>query len=119
MCEHRNVSGEVIVFRNWDEMIARKDDIVDKIVVFNNPWVDYFTSVDYRVNGASRAAEYGATAMLVRSVASSSIESVHTGYMEYDPKQLKIPCAAIATEDADMFQRMQDRGQKIVVRLSL
>jgi len=44
---------------------------------------------------------------------------VHTGYMEYDPKQAKIPCAAISTEDADMFQRMQDRGQKISVRLSL
>ena len=57
--------------------------------------------------------------MLVRSVTPISIESVHTGYMEYDPEQAKIPCAAISTEDADMFQRMQDRGQKIVLRLSL
>ena len=81
-----NVSAEVIVFKNWDDMVKRQDDILDKIVVFNNPWVDYFTSVDYRVNGASRVAEYGAVAMLVRSVTPISIESVHTGYMEYDPK---------------------------------
>lgn len=33
--------------------------------------------------------------MLVRSVASDSVYSVHTGYMEYDPKYPKIPCAAI------------------------
>lgn len=114
-----NVSSEVIVFKNWDEMEQRKSEVSGKIVVFNNVWVDYFTSVDYRVNGASRAAQDGAIAMLVRSVTPTSIESVHTGYMEYDPKQPKIPCAAISTEDADMFQRMQDRGQKIVVRLSL
>lgn len=107
------------MLRNWDELNKRQDEVLDKIVVFNNPWIDYYQSVEYRVNGASRAAEFGAVAMLVRSVTPISIESVHAGYMEYDPNQAKIPCAAISTEDADMFQRMQDRGQKIVVRLSL
>lgn len=57
--------------------------------------------------------------MLVRSVASASISSVHTGYMEYDPQYPKIPCAAISVEDAEMFSRMQSRGQTIKVRLLL
>ena len=57
--------------------------------------------------------------MLVRSVASKSIYSVHAGMQEYDPTQPKIPAAAITVEDAEMFQRMQERGQKIVVELSL
>lgn len=57
--------------------------------------------------------------MLVRSITPISIESVHTGYMEYDPKEARIPAAAITTEDADMFQRMQNRGQKIVLHLIL
>ena len=57
--------------------------------------------------------------MLVRSVASFSISSVHTGYMEYDPQYPIIPCAAITVEDAEMFQRMQDRGQTVEVKLSL
>ena len=57
--------------------------------------------------------------MLVRSVASSSIYSVHAGYQEYDPAQPKIPAAAITVEDAEMFQRMQDRNQTIVVELNL
>lgn len=54
-------------------------------------------SVAYRVDGPSKAAKYGAIATLVRSIASSTISSVHAGYMEYNltesPK--KIPCAAI------------------------
>jgi carboxypeptidase Q len=55
--------------------------------------------------------------MLVRSVASESVASVHTGYMEYDPKYPKIPCAAITVEDSEMFRRMQNRNQTITVRL--
>jgi len=77
-----------------------KNKVNGKIVCYNNQWIDYSTSVDYRVNGASRAAKYGAKAILVRSVASSSISSVHTGYMEYDTKYPSIPCAAITVEDA-------------------
>lgn len=61
-----------------------KDKVPGKIVCFNNKWVDYMTSVVYRVDGPSIAAKYGAKAMLVRSVASNSVSSVHTGYMEYD-----------------------------------
>ena len=72
-----------------------KDKVSGKIVCYNNKWVDYSTSVEYRVDGASRAAKYGAKAILVRSVASVSVYSVHTGYMEYDPKYPKIPSAAI------------------------
>jgi carboxypeptidase Q len=55
--------------------------------------------------------------MLVRSVASESVYSVHTGYMEYDTKYTKIPCAAITVEDSEMFRRMQNRGQNITVHL--
>ena len=69
-------------------------------MLFNHKWVDYPSSVDYRVDGPSIAAKYGAKAMLVRSLASESIYSVHTGYMQYDPLYEKIPCAAITVEDS-------------------
>jgi carboxypeptidase Q len=39
--------------------------------------------------------------------------------MEYDPQYPKIPCAAITVEDAEMFARMQARGQNITVHLIL
>lgn len=61
----------------------------------------------YRSQGASKAAQYGARAALVRSVTPDSIESVHAGIQHYDDRYAKIPVAAIATEDAEMFQRMQ------------
>lgn len=39
--------------------------------------------------------------------------------MRYNESLPKIPAAAITIEDAEMFQRMQDRGQKIVVQLNM
>ena len=69
--------------------------------------------MQYRSNGADRAAKYGAVAALVRSVASTSIYSVHTGVQF----STKIPIAAITVEDAEMFSRMQARGQKIELEL--
>lgn len=39
--------------------------------------------------------------------------------MHYDPNYPKIPAAAITVEDAEMFQRMQERQQKIIVHLVL
>ena len=40
-----------------------------------------------------------------------SVSSVHTG-VQFNRQ---IPIAAITVEDAEMFQRMQDRGQKITL----
>ena len=48
-------------------------------------------------------------------VASFSIYSPHAG-AQFNKD---IPIAAISIEDAEMFQRMQDRKQKITVHLAL
>lgn len=90
-----DVQAEVIVVENYEGLEKFKDQVPGKIVCYNNKWVNYMESVTYRVEGASKAAKYGAKGMLVRSVASDSISSVHTGYMEYDSAFPKIPCAAI------------------------
>lgn len=39
--------------------------------------------------------------------------------LSYDSSSESIPAAAISIEDADMLQRMQDRGQKIRVHLEM
>jgi carboxypeptidase Q len=105
------------VVRNWDELDSLKDKVKGKIVVYNEPWVNYGTTVAYRANGASRAAKYGALAALVRSVTPDSIESVHTGIQYYDGAYPSIPVAAITTEDAEMMYRMQARNQTITLHL--
>ena len=63
-----NITEEVIVVSSWDDLDKKKDKVGGKIVAFNVPWTNYSTNVDYRVNGASRAAQYGAIGVLVRSV---------------------------------------------------
>lgn len=77
--------------RSWDELDAKKDEVKGKIVIYNQPWTTYYESVHYRAEGGDRAAKYGAVAALVRSVASHSIYSVHTGIQYSD----KIPVAAV------------------------
>lgn len=110
-----NVKADAIVVRNWDELEQRKAEVKGKIVVYNQGWTTYSDTIEYRVLGAERAAALGAVAALVRSVASDSIYSPHAGG-QYNQQ---IPIAAIAVEDAEMFQRMQSRGQKITLQLVL
>ncbi len=77
-----------------------------KIVVFNAPYKSYGQTVMYRVAGPSRAASFGAVAVLVRSITPLAMQTPHTGTLEYDPKQPKIPAAAISIEDALLLDRL-------------
>jgi carboxypeptidase Q len=58
-------------------------------------------------------------ASLIRSVASYSIRSPHTGTMRYDSTVAPIPAAALSVEDAMMLRRFQDRGQPVVLTLRM
>lgn len=114
-----NVTGEVVVVTSWEDLEQKSVRVSGKIVVFNQPWVNYSQSVDYRLNGAGRASKFGAIAALIRSATPFSLETPHTGNMRYNASYPKIPAACITVEDAEMFQRMQNRAQKIIVNLFL
>ncbi|HPF70384.1 MAG TPA: M20/M25/M40 family metallo-hydrolase, partial [Candidatus Krumholzibacteria bacterium] len=87
------------------------------IVLFNMPWEGYGKTVQYRVNGASRAARHGAVAVLIRSVTGTSLATPHTGVMRYADDAPRIPAAAITVEDAGRLQRLADAGLKPRVHL--
>lgn len=113
-----NVTAEVIVVNSFDELDKLDDSKVKgKIVLFNSIWTHYGDTVKYRVTGPSRASKKGASAVIVRSVTPISWETPHTGALNYEEGVTPIPACAISLEDADMFARMQDRKQKIVVNL--
>lgn len=112
-----NVTAEIVMFKSFDEIDKNPELAKDKIVFFNAPWKGYGSSVGFRTRGPSIAAKYGAKACIIRSVASFSIENPHTGSVFYDSKFLKIPAAAVSLETADMFERMLNRKQKVVVNL--
>ena len=113
------IEAEAVVVRSFDELDARGAALKGKIVVYNVPWNGYGETVRYRSTGASRAAAYGAVGMLLRSVGQPGLRTPHTGALTYAPDQPRIPAAAIASEDADRMQRIQDRGETIVVRLMM
>ncbi len=113
------LTAEVLVVKSFADLRERAREAAGKIVVFNLPFTSYHETVQIRVHGAVEAARAGAVASLIRSVTPYSIQSPHTGGMTYDDAVPKIPHAAITTEDADMMQRMQERGEKIVVRLKM
>jgi carboxypeptidase Q len=113
------ITADAIVVRNFAELDALGERVRGKIVVYNAPFTNYGATVQYRTQGASRAARYGAVAALVRSITPVSLQTPHTGAMNYDPQQPKIPAAAITIEGAEMLQRTYDRGDKIQLRLKM
>jgi carboxypeptidase Q len=88
-------------------------------VLFDVPLTDYPVTRRVRTEGPSAAARVGAVACLIRSVASASIRSPHTGLTVYDSTVAKIPAAALSVEDAMMLHRFQDRGEPVVVTLRM
>lgn len=113
------ITAQVLVVGSFDELERRSDEAKGKIVLFNVPFTEYGRTVRYRMSGATAAAKAGAVASLIRSVTPYSIQTPHTGAMQYAEDVRKIPHAALTPEDAAMLQRMQDRGERIVIRLRM
>jgi len=114
------VEADVIVVKNFDELEARAADVKGKIVLFNVPFTTYGQTVVYRRDGPSRAAKLGAVAILIRSVGPVGLRTAHTGATVYENGTPKIAGAAIPAEDADRFQRIQERGgARIRVKLNM
>jgi len=93
--------------------------IQGKIVVYNEEYRGYGPARVYRSSGASRAAAFGAVAVLVRSATPLAMQIPHTGEMSYDPAQPRIPAAAISPEDAVMLARLAASGVPVTVHLEM
>lgn len=113
------IQAEVLVVQSFDELKNRGSEAKGKIVVYNQPFVSYGETVAYRAFGASEAAKLGAVAALIRSVTPFSINSPHTGLQDYQDGVKKIPAACITIEDAELMWRTANRGEKIIVKLTM
>ncbi len=120
------LAAHVVVVHDWKELDAKRHDLLGRIVLFNVPmpaWSaehgsGYGDVVEYRWSAASRAARYGAAAVLVRSVTAHSLDTVHTGSMGYDKDAPRIPAASITVEDAELIDRLASTGA-VQIRLRL
>ncbi len=113
------ITADVLVVSSFDDLTANAARAKGRIVLYDAPFTSYGETVQYRTNGASAAAKLGAVAALVRSVTPSSQRTPHTGVMHYEEGVARIPTAAITVEDAMMLHRMQDRGERVVVKLKM
>jgi len=75
-------------------------------VCFNQDWAGYDNTIAYRVSSAKTAAQYGALAVLGRSVTPFSLSTVHTGTSQ----AASIPAASITPEDAEYLHRIYKRS---------
>ena len=113
------ITAPVLVVSSFEELERRKADARGKIVLFDAPFTTYPETRRYRTDGPSVAARAGAVACLIRSVASNSIRTPHTGRTSYDSTAPRIPAAALSVEDAVMLHRMEERGERVVVTLKM
>jgi hypothetical protein len=125
------ITADVIEVDSFDELkTLGTAKLRGKIVFYNNPmdmdlvrshraFEAYRIAVAFRGAGASRAAEYGAKAIVIRSVGSASLRTPHTGALRYDPKQPKIPAAAMTAEDAMLVHRLLARGKRVRMHMLL
>ena len=113
------IQAEVLAVRSFEELEAKSASARGRIVFFNAPFTNYGETVRFRSSGPSRAARYGAVAVLVRSVGLDGLRTPHTGALQYTNDAPRIPAAAITTEDADRLQRIADRVGRVVVRLKM
>ena len=92
-----------------------------RIVYFHHSmtsWEGYGDASELRSFGPAKAAARGAVATMVRSAATASLRSPHTGVAVFKAGDRAIPAVALATEDSDALHRWLQAGP-VRVRLQL
>lgn len=119
------LKAQVVQFNDLNQLkAANPNDVKGKIVflneAFNQTYLHTFKAYGacypQRGKGAKEAGNMGAIAVVIRSLASSNDNHPHTGTMSYDSANVKIPAAAISTNDADKLANWLTKGK---VELSL
>ncbi|XXF78249.1 M20/M25/M40 family metallo-hydrolase [Myxococcaceae bacterium GXIMD 01537] len=107
------ITAEVVEVDSFEALKALGEQVKGKIVFFNHTMSvaqDYGRFAGLRGLGASAAAKQGAVGVLVRSLATASLRTPHTGAMRYEDGVAQVPAASIATEDADLLHRLLAGG---------
>ncbi len=114
------ITADAIAVETFDDLAKLgREKIQGKIVVYNEEYHGYGPTRVYRATGAARAAAFGAAAVLVRSATPLAMQIPHTGEMNYDDAQPKIPAAAISPEDAMMIAKLCEQGVPVRVHLEM
>ncbi len=107
------LKAEVIEIKDFADLESKKDIVKDKIVFYNYKFDPTFVRTfqaygdagRYRREGPSRAAKYGAKAVIVRSISGSTDNNPHTGSTTYNDSFAKIPAIAVGLKDAEALSK--------------
>lgn len=114
----KGLKAEIFRVKDYEDLEKNKENLKGKIVFYDNPFEDNFVqtfmaygkNATYRVNGPSRAAKYGAVAVMIRSLSHSSDNHPHTGTLSYDESAPKIPAVAVGLKDVRKIDSLFDAG---------
>jgi hypothetical protein len=115
----QGLEAPVVVVKDLEELGPQ---VKGAVVLFAFPMSapqDYGRGSRIRAEGPSKAAEFGAVAVLLRSLATASLATPHTGMLRYQEGKPQIPAAAISQEDADWISRLATQGVPVKVHLEL
>jgi len=114
----KGVKAPVIRVTSFDDLESKKDQLKGKIVFYDipfddtliNPFQAYGKYAGYRGAGPSRAAKYGAVAVMIRSMSNSTDNHPHTGATRYNDSFPKIPAVAVGLRDVQVLSELYRKG---------
>ncbi len=108
------VTASVVEINSFKELAALGEKVIKGKIIFlnfpmNQTYINTFHAYGEsgvsRWDGPSNAAQYGAVAVMVRSLAINPDDYPHTGVLNYNDSFPKIPAVAISTNDANWLSR--------------
>ncbi len=111
------LTAELVEVRSLEELAGLGERVRGKVVLFQHGMgppplgqgLGYGDTVRLRSRGPAAAARQGAAAALVRSLATASLNTPHTGQTSFGDGP-RIPAAAVSVEDALLLGRLAARG---------
>ncbi|MCP3102498.1 M20/M25/M40 family metallo-hydrolase [Myxococcus sp. K15C18031901] len=107
------LTAEVVEVSSLEALTALGDAVKGKIVFFNHTMAvaaDYGRFAGIRGRGPAQAAKQGAVGALVRSLATASLRTPHTGSTRFEEGGPTVPAASVTTEDAELLHRLVAAG---------
>ena len=120
------LTAPVVVFRTYGDLAnAPAGAVRGKIVYVGNAMVPTQDGSSYGAYGPARfvgpalAARLGAAAIVIKSIGTDHHRNPHTGVTDFPAGVAPIPSAALSVSDAELLERIADRGKPITLKLVL
>ena len=120
------ITADVVVFKTYGDLVAAPAaSVAGKIVYIGNAMEPTQDGSSYGAFGSARfvgpgiAAGKGAAAVVIRSIGTDRHRNPHTGATDFPAGVAAIPAAALSVPDAELLERVAQRGKPVRMKLVL